>query len=226
MLHSEKWKQGGTTQPMLRHMQKFHRELLDDEPDRKSATTVSQPLFKEKWNTGDELKADENFMSEHPDFQPKTLTLRIDVRWNALYAQLQSIYEQREQIEKFVNSVQHLRAADRIPLLDAEYWTLLEEHMAIMQLFLRVNLLITVEDKPTLAPLLVCVAMLKCLLGPTSDLALSRMARRARSAEHACTDEVIWTKKDAQLHRLTRSVRAMLLKDLSARYDLDDESSV
>ena len=41
---------------------------------------------------------------------------------------------------------------------------MLEEHMAIT-FFLRVNLLITVEDKPTLAPLLVCVAMLKRLLG-------------------------------------------------------------
>ena len=165
-------------------------------------------------------------MTEHPDFHPKTLCLRIDIRWNALYAQLQSIFEGKDQVEKFVDNVQHLRAADKIPLLDAEYWTLLEEHMAIMQLFLRVNLLITVEDRPTLAPLLVCVAMLKRLLAPTSDLVLSRMARRARSDEDACSDDVIWTKKDAQLrvHRLTKSVRAMLLKDLSARYDLDDES--
>ncbi len=55
------------------------------------------------------------------------------------------------------------------------------------------------------------------------DLVLSRMAGRARSAEDACSDDVLWTKKDAQLHRLTRSVRAMLLKDLNARYDLEDE---
>ena len=61
---------------------------------------------------------------------------------------------------------------------------MLEEHMAIT-FFLRVNLLITVEDKPTLAPLLVCVAMLKRLLGPTSDLVLSRIARRAGSTEDA-----------------------------------------
>ncbi len=44
--------------------------------------------------TGDELKADQSFMSQHLDFYPKTLGLRIvstiDVRWNALYAQLQS----------------------------------------------------------------------------------------------------------------------------------------
>ena len=76
--------------------------------------------------------------------------------------------------------------------------------MAIMQLFLPVNLLITVEDKPTLAPLLVCVAMLKRLLGPPSDLVLSRMACRARSAEDACTDEIIWTKKDARDESFTR----------------------
>jgi hypothetical protein len=95
--------------------------------------------------------------------------------------------------------------------------------MAIMKLFLRVTLMITVEDLPTLSTLLVCVAMLKRLLTPTSDLVLSRMAHRARSAEDACSDDVIWTKKNDQLHRLTRSAGAMLLKDLSARYNLEDE---
>ena len=34
MLHSEKWKQGGTTQRMILHMQKSHPELL--KPDMKS----------------------------------------------------------------------------------------------------------------------------------------------------------------------------------------------
>ena len=48
-------------------------------------------------------------------------------------------FSKKEQIEKFVGSVQHLRAADKLPLLDAQYWTLLEEHMAIMQLFIPVN---------------------------------------------------------------------------------------
>ena len=100
----------------------------------------------------------------------------------------------KRQIERFIDSVQHLQAAGKIPVLDAEFWTLLEEHMAIMQLFLRVNLLIKVEDRPTLAPLLVCTAMLKCLFAPISDLVLSRMACRARSAEDACSDDVIWTK--------------------------------
>ncbi len=66
--------------------------------------------------------------------------------------------------------------------------------------------------------------MLKRLLAPTSDLVLSRMARRALSAEDACSDDVLWTKQDAQLHRLTRSVRAMLLKDLNAQYNLEYES--
>ena len=42
------------------------------------------------------------------------------------------------------------------------------------------------------------------LLGPTSDLVLSRIASRARSAEDACTDEIIWTKKDAQVESFTR----------------------
>ena len=49
MLNSEKWKQGGTSQPMLWGMEKFHRELLDDEQDRKTVTTVSfATSFKEK----------------------------------------------------------------------------------------------------------------------------------------------------------------------------------
>ena len=107
----------------------------------------------------------------------------------------------KAQIDRDVDSVQYLQAADKLPLLDAQYWALLEEHTTIMQLFLAVNLLIIVEDKPTLAPLLVCVAVLKRLLpevGHTLDLVLSRMARRARSAEDACTDEIIWTKKDAR----------------------------
>jgi hypothetical protein len=64
----------------------------------------------------------------------------------------------------------------------------------------------------------------RLLFAPTSDLVLSRMARIARSAEDACSDDVLWTKKDAQLHRSTRSVRAKLLKDLNARYNLEDES--
>ena len=66
--------------------------------------------------------------------------------------------------QRFVDSVQQVKAADKLPLLDAQYWALLEEHTTIMQLFLAVNLLIIVEDKPTLAPLLVCVAILKRLL--------------------------------------------------------------
>ena len=109
-------------------------------------------------------------------------------------------------IGRFVDSVQHLQAADKLPLLDAQYWALLEEHNSIIQLFFPVNLLVTVEDKPTLAPLLVCVAMLTRLLpvGPNSDLVLSRMARRARSAEDACTDEIIWTKEDARVESFTR----------------------
>ena len=37
MLHSEKWKQVGTTQQMILHMKKFHPELLPNQPDRKSA---------------------------------------------------------------------------------------------------------------------------------------------------------------------------------------------
>ena len=47
-------------------------------------------------------------------------------------------FSEKEQIERFVDSVQDLLAADKLPLCDTEYWTLLEEHLAIMQLFLPV----------------------------------------------------------------------------------------
>ena len=107
--------------------------------------------------------------------------------------QLQSILEQRPQIELFIDSVQHLKASEKIPKLDAEYWILTEENYALLQMFLEVNLIITVEDKPTLAPLLVSVIMLKEMLSPLSDLV------RVRS-------------------------RAMLMKDISERYDFDNDS--
>ena len=58
-----------------------------------------------------------------------------------------NFFSEKDQIERFVDSVQHLLAADKLPFLDAESWTLMNEHLAIMQLFLPVNLLITVEDK-------------------------------------------------------------------------------
>ena len=77
------------------------------------------------------------------------LTLLCDVRWNSLAAQLQSILEQRPQIELFIDSVQHLKASEKIPKLDAEYWILTEENYALLQMFLEVNLIITVEDQPT-----------------------------------------------------------------------------
>ena len=67
-------------------------------------------------------------------------------------------FSENEQFERVVDSVQHLRAADKLPLLDAQYWTLLE---------------------------------------------VSR-ARRAQSAEDACSDEIIWTKKDARVESFTR----------------------
>ncbi len=53
-------------------------------------------------SAGDELKADQSYMAEHPNFHPKTLCLQSDIRWNALYAQLQSIFEQKDQVEKLL----------------------------------------------------------------------------------------------------------------------------
>ena len=46
MLHFEKWKQGATTEPMLRHMQKNHRDLLVEPEQSASKVAVSQPFFK------------------------------------------------------------------------------------------------------------------------------------------------------------------------------------
>ena len=94
-----------------------------------------------------------------------------------------NFFSEKEQIERFVNSFQHLPAADELPLLDAQYWTLLERHIASMQLFLPFNQLITVEDKPIQAPLLVCVAMLKRLLGGVWAL-LWTLCCREWLAEH------------------------------------------
>ena len=48
----------------------------------------------------------------------------ISSKENSLAAQLQSILEQRPQIELFIDSVQHLKASEKIPKLDAEYWIL------------------------------------------------------------------------------------------------------
>ena len=44
-----------------------------------------------------------------------------------------------------------------IPKLNAEYWDLTEENYSLIQIFLEVALIISVEDQPTLAPLLVSV---------------------------------------------------------------------
>ena len=50
ILHSEKWKQGGTTEPMRRHMQKYHHDLLV-EAEQQGSKIAQQPLFKDKWST-------------------------------------------------------------------------------------------------------------------------------------------------------------------------------
>jgi hypothetical protein len=201
------------------------RELLVNKSEQLHESIMRIEFLHEYNKAGEQLKADESFMSKNQDFHPKTLALRMDIRWNSFAAQLQSILEQTPQIELFIDNVQHLKAADKIPKLDAEYWILVEEHLAVLQLFLHVNLLITVEDSPTLAAVLVCLIMLKEMLLPTSDLVLTKMIRRARSGCDASDDDsVIWTRTDLQQHRLTRSIRAMLLKDLHERYDLEDET--
>ena len=50
MLYSDECKEGGNTQQMIQHMQKFHPELLPIQPDRKSATIISQTSLQEKWS--------------------------------------------------------------------------------------------------------------------------------------------------------------------------------
>ena len=55
-----------------------------------------------------------------------------------------------------------------------------------LQMFLEVNLIITFEDQPTLAPLLVSVVIFKEMLSPFSDLVLSKMAPRTQSGYEVC----------------------------------------
>ena len=43
ILHSEKWKQGGTTEPMRRHVMKHHREVVEGS-EQLAPKTASQPL--------------------------------------------------------------------------------------------------------------------------------------------------------------------------------------
>ena len=50
ILHFEKWKQDGTTEPMRRHMQKYHHDLLV-EAEQQGSKIAQQPLFKDKWST-------------------------------------------------------------------------------------------------------------------------------------------------------------------------------
>ena len=49
ILHSEKWKQGGTTETMRRHVMRHHPELVDG-PEPMSPKPASHPLFQDKWS--------------------------------------------------------------------------------------------------------------------------------------------------------------------------------
>ncbi len=74
-----------------------------------------------------------------------------------------------------------------MPELDDEYWLMVEEHIAVLELFLNANLLFTVEDtsRPTLAPTLVAVLFLKKTLAQTSPLTMYRMNERLRPGDQS-----------------------------------------
>ncbi len=46
-----------------------------------------------------------------------------------------------------------------VPELDDEYWLMVEEHIALLELYLNANMLFIVEDRHTLAPTLVAKIM-------------------------------------------------------------------
>ena len=113
-------------------------------------------------------------MELNPNFRAKLIPNRMDVRWNSLEAQLICIWTQRPQIERTYETLlgKYLR---NMPELDDEYWLMVEEHIAILALYLNANLLFTVEDRPTLAPTLVAVLFLKKSLAQSSPLTLYHM---------------------------------------------------
>ena len=82
-------------------------------------------------------------MKLHPKFSPKLIPNRMDVRWNSLVAQLMCIWTQRPQIEKTYEILPG-KYSRSMPELDDEYWRLVEEHIALLELFLNANLLFTV----------------------------------------------------------------------------------
>ena len=84
-------------------------------------------------------------------------------------------------------------------------------------------LLFTVEDMPTLAPTLMAILFLKKTLARASKLTFRKMGERLRSGESTDVD-YIWVREHDQLHRLTQSAKAMLLKTVTQRYDFEDET--
>ncbi len=78
-----------------------------------------------------------------------------------------------------------------MPDLDDEYWLMVEEHIAVLELFLNSNLLFTVEDRPTLAPTLVAVLFLKKTLAQTSPMTMYRMNERLRPGDQSDSDIVL-----------------------------------
>ena len=131
---------------------------------------------------GSELSNDKELMQEHPDFHAKLIPNRMGVRWNALFAQLSVIWQQTAQIKRTYDTIPVSKARD-LPILDDEYWVLVEEHIALLHLFLHANPLFTVEDKPTLAPTLIAVFFLKESLAAPARLTLSDIRERLRPGD-------------------------------------------
>ena len=171
---------------------------------------------------GEDLAKDAELMTQNPDFHPKSIPDRMDVCWNALYAQLVCIRSQRAQIKQTYESIP-IKFSRNMPVLDDEYWLLVDEHLAVLDLFFNANLLFTVEDVPTLSSTLMAVLFLKKSLSAAASQSLHKLSERHRAGDKpdSC---IVWTREPHRLHRLTISAKAMLLKTLTQRYDLQNEN--
>ena len=173
--------------------------------------------------TGVALAADKDFMEQNPDFYPKLISNRMDVRWNALYAHFRCIRTQRPQIDKTYETVP-AKLGRQLPDLDDEYWLLLDEKLALLDLYFNANLLFTVEDSPTLLSIWMAVLFLKKALSLPSVLTLYENIKRLLSGDRPESSTVIWSREHDQLHPLTQSAKGMLLKSLMQRCDFQNET--
>ena len=128
------------------------------------------------------------------------------------FCRLVCIRSQRAQIEKTFETIP-AKFSKTMPVLDDEYWCLLDEHLALLDLFFNAS------------STLMAVLFLKKALSLSSKLTLSDSNERLRSGDRPdSTSCILWCREHHELHQLTQSAKAMLLKTLMQRYDLQNES--